>query len=200
MTDFTNGEFNENIARVENLISASKRLVGEDISDTQLANEVLRAAVVFLHSSLEEIIRNLFLHKLPQVTPENLNKVPFNGHEPTHRPKGILLGDLLEYRGQFVENLIRDSIDQYVNTININGTNQLVDCLKLADVPHEPLRPFFEPLDTLMKRRHIVVHQMDRSSKLDPLTSNLNDIDEAVVVAWKIAIVGFATQLFATVP
>lgn len=200
MKDFTNGEFAENIARVENLVVASRRLAQQNIGDVQLANDVLRAAVVFLHSTLEEVIRNLYLHKLPDVAPESLNKVPFVGQESSHRPRGIQLGELLPFRGRFVENVIRESINEYVNTININNSNQLVECLKLADVSHEPLRHFYEPLDSLMKRRHQVVHQMDRSNELDPLAASVNDIDEASVVVWRSAVEGFAKALFASIP
>ena len=200
MHDFTNGEFAENISRVSNLIAASKTLVAQNIGDVEPANDVLRAAVVFLHSSLEEIIRNLYLHRLPSAGAESLNRVPFAAHEPSHRPKNIQLGDLLEYPGQFVENVIRESINQYVNTLNVNNANQLVDCLKLADVPHEPLKQFFEPLDSLMKRRHQIVHQMDRTNELDPLASPINSIDANTVGAWSAALDGFANALFEAVP
>lgn len=126
--------------------------------------------------------------------------MPFAAHEPSHRPKNIQLGDLLEYQGQFVENVIRESINQYVNTLNVNNANQLVDCLKLADVPHEPLKQFFEPLDSLMKRRHQIVHQMDRTNELDPLASPINSIDANTVGAWSAALDGFANALFEAVP
>lgn len=200
MYDFTNGEFAENISRASNLIEASKRLVAQNIDDIEPANDVLRAAVVFLHSSLEEIIRNLYLHRLPSSGAESLNKVPFASHEPSHRPKNILLGDLLEYQGQFIENVIRESINQYVNTLNINNANQLVDCLKLANIPLESLKIFLEPLDSLMKRRHQIVHQMDRTNELDPLASPINSIDANIVSAWSAALYGFATALFEIVP
>lgn len=200
MNDFTNGEFAENIARVDSLIAASRKLVEQSIGDAQLATDVLRAAVVFLHSSLEEIIRNLYLQRLPNVSAESLNRVPFASHEPSYRSKNIQLGDLLEYRGKFVDNVIRESISQYVNTLNINNATQLVECLKLANIPHEPLKPFYDPLNSLMKRRHQVVHQMDRSNELDPLASPVNNIDEDLVTAWKVAVEGFANALFSSVP
>ncbi|WP_238912282.1 HEPN domain-containing protein [Achromobacter xylosoxidans] len=200
MYDFTNGEFAENMSRVSNLIAASKDLVSQKASDIEPANDVLRAAVVFLHSSLEEIIRNLYLHRLPSAGTESLNRVPFAAHEPSHRPKSIQLGDLLEYQGQFIDNVIRKSINQYVNTLNINNASQLVDCLKLAKVPHEDLRRFFEPLDSLMKRRHQIVHQMDRTNELDPLASPVASIDANIVDSWRAALNGFATALFDVVP
>lgn len=72
--DFTNGEFADNIGRASNLIAASRRLA--DISGAPLAEDVLRAATVFLHASLEEVIRNLLVLRLPNVAPEKLDEIP----------------------------------------------------------------------------------------------------------------------------
>jgi hypothetical protein len=197
MHDFTNNEFSQNIYRVENLIAAYESLIKQSVDDTEVANDVLRAAVVFLHSSLEEIIRNLYLYNLPNASAENLSKIPFATHESSHRPKSIQLGDLLEFKGQFVENVIQESINRYVDVLNINNATQLVECLKLANIPCEPLQQFFEPLNSLMQRRHQIVHQMDRSNELDPLAYPINIIDVEIVKSWKEAILGLASFLFA---
>lgn len=197
MHDFTNNEFSQNINRVESLIIAYEELVKQSSGDVEVANDVLRAAVVFLHSSLEEIIRNLYLYVLPNASADSLNKIPFATHESSHRPKNIQLGDLLEFKGQFVENVIQESINNHVDTLNINNSTQLVECLKLASIPIEPLRQFLEPLNSLMQRRHQIVHQMDRSNELDPLATTVNVIDVVVVKSWRDALIGFANILFA---
>lgn len=196
MHDFTNDEFSQNINRVENLIAAYEELLEKSEEDAEVANDVLRAAVVFLHSSLEEIIRNLYLYTLPSASAENLNRIPFATHEPSHRPKNIQLGDLLEFKGQFVENIIQESINKYVDIMNINNATQLVECLKLANISCEPLRHLLEPLNSLMQRRHQIVHQMDRSNELDPLESPINIIDVAIVRSWKDAVSSLAIALF----
>jgi hypothetical protein len=200
MIDFTNGEFAENMARVAKLITASQKLEGLSSGERELAKEVLRSAVVFLHSSLEEVIRNLYLYRLPNVSAEKLNTVPFAGHESSHRPKNIQLGDLLPYRGKFVENVIFESIDRYVDTFNLNSSTHLATCLNLANVPDEPMKKFYACLDSLMKRRHQVVHQMDRANRLDPLTEPVNDIDLSSVLSWKEAVEGFTRSLMNAVP
>lgn len=203
--DFTNGEFYQNIERVDTLVRAalffeSEDEDGADSPDTAIANDILRAAVVFLHSALEEVIRNLFQHRLPHVNPENLNKIPFHDHEPTHRPKGILLGELQRYNGIYIENIIYRSINNYVDTININSSTQLVQCLQLAEVDHEQFVDFYPTLDSLMKRRHQIVHQMDRSNALDPLDSPVNEINQEIVANWRAAVIGFADILIQTIP
>jgi hypothetical protein len=49
--------------------------------------------------------------------------------------------------GQFVDKVIREAINLYVNTLNINNASELVDYSKPAKVPPEALGWFFEPLD-----------------------------------------------------
>lgn len=193
--DFTNGEYKENITRVENLIDAYKTLDEANIGDLQVRKDVLRASVVFLHSTLEEIVRNLFLLRLPNGDPKKLNKIPFVGHESTHRPKDILLGSLKEFSGQLVDNLIFHSINNYVDTMSINGANQLADCLELVDLPIHPLRKYFTSLDDLMKRRHQIVHQMDRGNSLDPLRDPITDINVSTVEQWKTDLCCFFSDL-----
>ena len=203
--DFTNGEFYQNIERVDTLVGAALFFESEDddnanSSDNAAASDILRAAVVFLHSALEEVIRNLFQHRLPYVNPENLNKIPFHDHEPSHRPKGILLGELQRYSGVYIKNIIFHSINNYVDTLNINSSTHLVQCLQLAEVDHEQFVDFYPSLDSLMKRRHQIVHQMDRSNTLDPLDAPVNKIKQEMVANWRVAVTGFAEILIQTIP
>lgn len=193
--EFTNGEFNENITRVENLIDAYNKLDTANIGDVQVRKDVLRASVVFLHSTLEEVVRNLYLKRLPECDAKKLNKIPFAGHETTHRPKEILLGSLKEFSGMFVDNVIINSINNYVQTMNINGANQLAECLDLVDIPIAPLRQYFPSLDALMLRRHQIVHQMDRKNSYDPIQGPITDIEVCEVELWKNNLCGFFTDL-----
>lgn len=197
--DFTNGEFAENIARVDHLLAAAARL-DDPGTDSVLSKEVLRAAVVFLHSTLEEVIRSLYVHKLPHVSVEHLNTVPLAGRDPSPRPKAIALGDLRIFSGQFVDNVIIESINRYVDMLSLNNSTQLVHCLELAEIPHADKAEFLGPLDALMRRRHQVVHQMDRSNALDPLTEPINDIDASVLRSWRSAVEEFTKSLMASVP
>ena len=195
--DFTNGEFRENLARVHNLVTAAKRL--EELQTGGLEKEVLRAAVAFLHSTLEEVVRSLYQHKLPNVAPERLNNVPLAGREISPRPKPILLGDLRLHSGKIVENVIVESIDRYVDMLSINNSTQLVQCLELAEISHRGMEPHFASLDLLMKRRHQIVHQMDRTNALDPLSEPINDIDAPTVEAWIASVEAFSNELMSRV-
>jgi hypothetical protein len=196
--DFTNGEFRENQRRVENLMSAAKDLSVGPPAQIELSQDVLRAAVVFLHSSLEEVIRNLYVQRLPNVqNRESLNKIPLLTDPPNIRPAQVLLGQLAQFRGQFVENVIVRSIEAYVSSFNLNNTTQLAQSLQLLEIEVARLEEYFPELNRLMARRHQIVHQMDRTNELDPLTVPLSPIDVVTVSRWKLTLEEFATALFA---
>lgn len=194
--DFTNGEFADNLGRASNLIAASEQLAGTSADSAPLAQDVLRAAVVFLHASLEEVVRNLFVRKLPNVAPDKLDKVPLAGAPRSHPPTKFLLGSLVQFRGEFVENVIKKSIDAYVDTFNLNNTGELVRCLELAEIDVTPLQQHFPALNELMQRRHQIVHQMDRTNELDPLSVPLSSLDVLTVERWKQALISFVQNLF----
>lgn len=194
--DFTNGEFAENLRRVESLIQGSAALAGSTQFSEVIAQDVLRAATVFLHSSLEEVIRNLYVYRLPNVSEDRLNKVPLLTNSPNIRPSQILLGQLASYKGQFVDNVIIKSIDAYTNTLNINNSNQLMQCLDLAEIVLPDMSNVLPALNELMMRRHQIVHQMDRANELDPLTAPLSPIDAEIVNTWKVAVITFVNTMF----
>ncbi len=179
-------ESRENVARVDNLIENFKELDSHNLGEPAHRNDLLRACVVFLHSTIEELVRNLFVEKLPSLPRNVLDEIPFSIHRSSDRPKGIMLGELLhEYRGVFLENIALDSINSYVKVMNINDTVQLATQLKKVQIDKVPLEPTFPDIDGLMKRRHQIVHQMDRSNALDPDTAPVTDITLSQVETWR---------------
>src|SRR5690606_34245003 len=101
----------------------------------------------------------------------------------------------LQFQGEIVDNILRESISQYVNTLNINNSTQLAKCLSFAGVDPKPAKHLFNPLDSLMKRRHQIVHQMDRSNNLDPMKSPTNGIEESIIRDWKESLEEFVGYL-----
>lgn len=192
--DFTNGEFRENILRVDNLILAYVALKKNNVGDNQMRDDVLRATIVFLHSTLEEVIRNLLILRVPNSSSEVLSKIPFVMNS-NRRPEKIHLGELTSYRGKFVENVIIDSVDKYVDSMSINNQSQLIEFLGMASIPLEKLPKYFSNLEKLMKRRHQIVHQMDRTNELDPLLGPVSRIGMTFVTESRAALTGFYRTL-----
>jgi hypothetical protein len=197
MTDFTNGQFDGNLQRIDHLVAAAARLRNLDAGASVQADDVLRAAVVFMHSTLEEVLRSLFLSRLPNASAETLNRIPFAAHDPSHRPKAIQLGELKNFTGLYVDNVIRHSISRYVDSLNVNNSEQLIGLLQLAGIRTAGLDEHMGDLNELMKRRHKIAHQMDRDSDYDPAEAPSINIDDTLVARWKTALVGFMSSLTA---
>lgn len=179
-------ESDENLARVDNLINLHARLADQHIGSSAERDDILRSAVVFLHSTIEELVRNLFIERLPNQERAILDEIPFSVHASSHRAKGIMLGELArEYNGIFIENIVLDSINSYVNSMNLNDTTQLSVQLKKVGIDISKISSEFQSINGLMKRRHQIVHQMDRSNSLDPDTYPISEIHESLVVSWR---------------
>jgi hypothetical protein len=195
MYDFTSGEFTKNLDGVDNLLNAHTLIAANYSIDEETKSDVLRAAVVFLHSAVEEAIRNLFLVCLPNCNIANVNRIPFVGHDATVRPKEILLGQLVPYSGRFVDNVIRDSIDKYVDTLNVNSSSHLTEKLQLCEInPTPTLQSYFPSLNELMQRRHQIVHQMDRPDELDA-KKPVMPIEYTQVRTWRNSVEAFYYEL-----
>lgn len=176
----------ENMTRVDNLLRLHEQLTSGDIGAKSERDEILRSAVVFLHSTIEELVRNLFIEKLPSRGQAILDEIPFSIHISSHRAKGILLGELLEkYSGKFLENIVHESIGAYVDTMNLNDTTQLSVQLQKAGIDISEISCEFHSITELMKRRHQIVHQMDRSNALDPDKSPISEIESSQVIGWR---------------
>ncbi len=186
MRDYTLSEFDANMARVSNLIAIyiELRRPGAGRRSVQ-STDTLRAAVVFLHSALEEVIRNLFLWKLPLADSESLDEIPLTGMSPTHRPAPFLLGKLASHRGQFVDNLIRDSISAYVDYMNVNNKNEISRCLRMVGLESRDFSGYFPFLQLMMNRRHQIVHQMDRNHESGVGRHRAQSISVRQVQAWR---------------
>lgn len=199
MRQQTINEFNDNIQRVDNLISVYKVLHDSNSADPMVCKDVLRASVVLMHAALEEVIRNLYVWILPNGSRDKLNKIPFNRNSDRN-PKPIFLGDLMEYQGLFIENIVVDSINLYVDRMNLNSPEQLSACLNMVEINDQTLKVHYQGLEKLMSRRHQIVHQMDREDRLDPDTVNVSDIDLDTIILWRESFIKFFDDLVELLP
>ena len=185
MREYTLQEFRQNHGRVSNLIAVYRALQDgrrQGRRDAQSA-DTLRAAVVFLHSALEEVFRNLFLWKLPEGSASALNTIPLKTE--TNRSKGFFLGDLLPYDGRFVHNVIRESIEAHVDRMSINNLADLREGLRLIEIDTNQFEAFYPKLAACMARRHQIVHQMDRNHDVGPGSARVQTISVRQVVDWQ---------------
>jgi RiboL-PSP-HEPN len=186
MREHTLAEFSKNVSRVRNLVEIYEltRAAGRGRRSVS-ASDTLRAAVVFLHSSLEEVVRNVFLWKLPEASETSLNEIPLAGSSSsTGRAEKFFLGKLAAHRGLFVDNVIRNSIDEFVDRLNVNNTNDLSHCLEMIGVAPSQFAQYFPRLQSLMERRHQIVHQMDRNETSGTGQHRAQSISKRQVELW----------------
>ena len=133
---------------------------GARAPDTQ---DVLRSAAVFLYASLEEYFRRAIRATWPTAGREVLDDVPLVGTVGA-RPVKFALGDLAQFRRKSVQEVIAESVDAYSNVFNLNNANDLASFLRTLKVDPTKVNGHFAQVESLMKRRHHIVHQADRST------------------------------------
>lgn len=156
----------QNLDRVENLITVYEshpdaKKQGRKSAETL---DILRAAVVLLHASLEDVLRRLAYWKWPTGNSATLDKIPLVG-----LGSGSLkhsLGDLTKHRGKAIDDVLRESVDAYLERSNYNNTSEVSSLLSSVGVRVSAVSQHFDVLQNLMERRHQIVHRADRKSEV----------------------------------
>lgn len=203
MRDHTAQEFRNNLARVRNLTDVYKSLSIPRVKGrvSVKKTDVLRAAVVFLHGSVEEVFRNLLLWKLPAVgNEEALNAVPLIGGRPSGRAEKFLLGRLTEFRGRFVENLIYESVEAYVNFMNLNNKGDIESYLRMVGLEPTQFSMHYDAMQSLFQRRHQIVHQADRNSSYGSGQHKAESLALVKVEMWIDVTEAFIGEVIAATP
>lgn len=154
--------FEGNLERVHNLVALYDKLTPQGRGRREVAaTDLLRAAVVLLHASFEDLLRSLALWKLPGAAPEVLRELPALGKSDG---KGrIGLEELARHRGRTVDELITNSVDAYLEKSNYNHPGDVKRLLVQCGLSEKLVAPFAGPLGTMMNRRHWIVHRVDRN-------------------------------------
>lgn len=178
--------FDSNIGRVNNLISLYRSItVGPGRKPTN-SSDLLRATVVILHSTLEDFLRNLLVWKLPDQDSSKLENVPLIGKSSTGKKTKFHLGELVEHKNRQVEDLIKDSVSEYLNMQSFNSTVDIAKALSSMGIEiNEPIRNCFPKLEVMIKRRHNIVHQADRQNESGKGYHRVKSISLNQVNGWK---------------
>ncbi|WP_258187045.1 HEPN domain-containing protein [Chromobacterium haemolyticum] len=158
--------FGRNIARVrvlldiydQNVVGGGPGRPGTHMSD------ILRACIVMLHASFEDACRSIAAQRLPTASSDVLAEIPFTGQKG--RAKPVHLGELSSHRSKTVEQLIQESVAQYLEGFTVNNGPEIDAYLKKIGIENpvafrQPLS--FHALCGAIKRRHHIVHQADKN-------------------------------------
>lgn len=159
MREEIEGRFDQNLARVRGLLETYEQLAGPGKGRVAVGHvDVLRAAVVLLHASMEDLLRSVSRWKLPGARPAAFKNVPFpNGEQTKHT-----LEELAPYRGRPVDDLFASAIDQLLNHSSYNNAKEIAGALdRIGITPAPILAKFATKLDAITARRHLIVHRVD---------------------------------------
>jgi hypothetical protein len=198
MLDQMRYSLEQNLARVENLVQTYETHPDAKGKGRKSAAvlDILRAAVVLLHASLEDVLRSTARWKLPMAAGAALNDIPLVGHGPS--PRKFLLGDLAAFRGKLVDDVLTDSVQAYLEHSNYNNVGEIASLLNAIGLDLSTLSPAFPELQELMERRHQIVHRADRQATVAGRGDHeIRGINRHTVRAWAQAVRNFSGLLFA---
>jgi hypothetical protein len=124
--------------------------------------DILRAAVVFLHATLEELLRASVWLLLPRATSrayERMMFVPRGAGEG--RNEKLDLTQLADYRGQTVDEVLERAIEFHLEHSNYNNPTEVMGTLERLGVVNKPPSALLGDLGAMMTRRHLIVHRTD---------------------------------------
>jgi hypothetical protein len=153
----------ENLSRALSLVQIHEKLYGKEVKlEEAYKTDVLRAAVVFTHASLEDFLRTIGAKCLPNASEEILNSIPLKTVSNSGRAEKFFLGKLTKHRGKSVDSLIEESVIDYLERSNYNDTHEIATFLTSIGIDTSKVNDTFSALEQMMRRRHLIVHRADR--------------------------------------
>jgi hypothetical protein len=166
-----------NLERVQNLIQIYQTLIKDKKNNIRYKKDILRAAVVMLHASLEDLLRGLLGWRLPSGNAEHLKSIPFNIGEG--KDEKVSLPSLAKYRGQMIDKVIEDAVHKWLDKESYNNLGDVKSAIKALELEPGDFDTYFKSINAAMLRRHEIVHQTDRKKsevgshgKPTPLTAS----------------------------
>jgi hypothetical protein len=172
--------FFTNLGRVRNLIDCHAAL--QPLAPPG-ADDVLRAAVVLLHATLEDLLREaegMALRADPALRARALTL-----------PDGLerfTMAELAPFLGSTVADLFEQSVARYLNQRTYSNIGQIAAVLRDLGLRTDPwLKSLAPPLDQMTSRRHLIAHYADQTVDASGRTLQ-RPIHPAVLAPWIVAV------------
>lgn len=180
----------QNLQRVEGLGALSEWI------EFPARSELLRASVVMLHATFEDVLRSILELRLPTASPEHLGMLKFAVGE---RSKDHLsMSELAKHRGKTVDQLIGERIEAYLARSNFNKIDDVVQALERARIDPNLLNPHKDALAALMQRRHWIVHRADHFRNPEaPGALQLRPIGVLTIDVWRSSVEWVCVEILA---
>ncbi len=197
MKEEISNRFDLNIKRVKNLVNIYRLQLsgpGKGRRGHQ-ETDVLRAATVLLHASMEDILRSLAYWKLPTAAPSVLENIPLVGVKGTK----FSLGNLSSHRGKSVADVLKESVDASLERSNYNNSTEVAGLLTSIGLDPAPVAAYLPTLEATMKRRHQIVHRADANPTPGRGNHRVSSIAPATLDDWILNVENFAAAVLAQV-
>jgi hypothetical protein len=155
--------FSANLSRVSALVATFRQMTAGRGRPAVVETDLLRAAVVLLHASFEDLLRScaeLILPLRPAKTFEDWS-IPLP--QSAERRTKLTLSEIMQFRGRSIDDVLAIAIQHRLDHASYNNfyeVSRWADELGLI----VPSRQSYQPnLDAMMKRRHQIAHRADRN-------------------------------------
>jgi hypothetical protein len=188
--------FDKNFDRINNLLTLYEGTSKGKGRKATHNLDLLRATTVFVHSTLEDYLRNVMIWKLPSASKERINHIPLVGTSEIGRKTKFELGELVTHRNKLVAEVIDLSIKEYLGTVSFNDTSDIATSLSNISIETtENIKKLFPILNEMIKRRHKIVHNADRDSSSGSGNHRIKSISLKQVESWRTAVDKFVREV-----
>lgn len=200
--------FRENMRRINKLFKAysvlfllletGKSKVLDQYEDAYA--DTLRAIVVFTHSSVETLLREIMRLRMKEqasTSPDILKDIPLIGTSSYNRSPKFSLKDLHNYRNKSVLQVVNESIDEHVSRKSFNSEDEIVASLKNVRIPEERFQTKLPLLAQMIKRRHRIVHEADHANSVEGVDLTPISVDE--IKLWAVTTRDFYFDLIVSI-
>jgi len=175
--------FEKNFKRIRNLLALYDSLKGNrNISYSK--TDILRAAVVLTHSAFEDFLRSVLRWKLPNADNDFFKNIGLPRDKDGKNKLKFELSDVAEFRKMSIDELIKQSVNEYLNRVSFNNVNEICSQLQKINIDAQDFDSYFSLLEQMISRRHKIVHQSDRKDDLDFTNRKVNTISLNQVKNW----------------
>ena len=136
--DLQNVRFRRNMDRIRDLTKLSFSDIAplrgtEPVQTDGVRADMFRTIVVFLHATFEDALRTMARQRIAAVkSQEVLDKIPLVGTSRSGRAEKFYLGALNAHRGKTVDQLIQESVENYLDEASF-GSIPVVDGVLVPD-------------------------------------------------------------------
>jgi hypothetical protein len=193
-------KYYENIRRVDNLLNIYDTFLSGTGRGRRsvIKTDVLRSAVVFLHSALEDFLRGISKEFLPNSDEATVDKVPLIGISDIGRPEKFFLGKLINHRNKMVSELIEESVGTFLRTLSFNDATEIVSWMRRVNI-NVSGNDNLSLINNMIQRRHRIVHEVDTNIAGGRGQHHAMSIDKRTVVSWKEATTRFVEEIWQSV-